>query len=1262
MKFYVILIAMFLLVVCGFSKAEPLCGKIKSVSCGEYHALALMEDGSLWSCGDNSLMQLGVGKSTGYDALRLERVLGLNGGGFLKKVACFDAGWKHSLAADVNGVLLSWGTDTEGQLGNGNGNNNPSSYPIKVCDIDGVGYLSDARQIVAVSAGRSGTHSLVVDSNGYIYAFGNNQSGQCGDGTNAGPKQLPVRVVDNDPNTSNKYLGDITRIISVSAGEYHSIALDANGHIWEWGQNNGSYYPKIVKVSTVPLSNIIAISSLTYSMALDNNGNVWEWNSTSLGHPTPTKVAGGGMGTTYLQNIVAIAAGALSVAVDCNGNVWTWSGVGGSPIHVIAGEMQTASGYLENICQVDSGYGSFQIAVTNDGYGYSWGTNGDGRLGVGDIANRTKPAKMKCPEEKPGHMTKIFTIEGFDPNCITPYNEIENNYLTYTISYGNPVTNPADPNYIGTIHDVNITDLLPSEVDFDSATNGATYDPCSHSVSFSLASIAPGGEGSFQIVTKVNNNALPLSLIHNYCVFDSDRYWAVSEVNTPVCNWGGEIIYVDHDANGIYHNGTSWDEAYTTLQEGLADAQRLGDNIAAIWVAAGTYKPVESTSVSQYQQKSFTLFNNMSLMGHFGGIGTYETSSDQRNLADANNTTVLEGRIGTTQAQAVQYVVYGKNIASNCLIDGFTIKDSYSGAGIYLEDADVSVVNCRLERNHSYGIYAYSYSYADIHNCTFFNNTTAGCYSNSHSQPTISYSIFDGNNVNSTQGLYMSSNCAATVTDSIFRNNKSYGINGTNNGSLSVADSQFTNNSYGLNLSDITTGLTDSNITGSTYNGIYCTSSNVTLDHASIKNSTNSGISANNSDLSISHCLLQGNRDNGIYTSNGCNLAVANSVIRLSYGHGLELNDDTTTAINNSWINNNGTQHNSSNGGAGIYLANTTQTPLIRNVTIYDNWTYGIQANQYGPDPNVRNCIVYGNDSNDFFRTAGGSAFNKVNYCCLQHAHSSGTGNFTDNPLLNLSDANDLHLSADSPCINTGDPCGVYTNETDIDDEPRNDGRLDVGGDENYWSKADYNEDGIVNFIDYASFAAAWQTTNAQISLDDDNDVDSADLALFCRDWLWQQETSLAWMQGMRAVSQGNNNEMDTVAMMANTDSESVTTDVPTVASDTLMLTDVQTSKALRPKRLVRKTDGFYAITPESVAAWKVKTAALENSLLGSQANDAAKITDLPIVESATIETPVDINDLANWAQDLWNNDAELRATTTQEAWQEFIDSIKSGQ
>ncbi len=1257
---------LFMVILFSFSICNAqMCGRIKQVSCGEFNTLALMEDKSLMVCGGNHdcYYQLGLG-SNKYQITYLQQVLDLNGVGYLKNIICFDAGWTHSLAADSNGTLFSWGHDTNGQLGNGSSGD--SNVPIRVSNIDGSGYLSDTRRIVEVSAGRSGKHSLVVDSNGYVYAFGYNCYGQCGDG-NSIDRQLPVRVLDADPNTTNAYLSHIT---AVSAGVDHSLALDANSHVWEWGtNNNNSRIPKIVKLSNGSiLGNIRAISSRSYSLALDSNGCVWEWET-----GFPAKVKGGQMGTTNLEHIVAIAAGNSSVAIDSNGNVWKWGSVGGSPTHIVAGEMETLSGYLENICQIDVGYYDFIVAVDKYGYGWSWGSsNRYGELGVGDTTERTDPTKMLCPEvSEQAYLTKTYIIEGIEPNCAKPFlgYGIDDNYLTFTISYGNPTTNPTDPNYMGILYDVNITDVLPYEVDFYSATNGAQYDANSHCVTLHLNTFSPGEEDYFEIKTKINNHAFPLTEIHNYSELDTNNYYAISEVNIPICNWGGEIIYVDKDANNVYHNGTSWDYAFTTIQQGLAEANRLGSNITAVWIAAGTYKPVYDMN-SGYQSKSFGLMNNLALIGHFGGVGTYETSPDQRVLNDANNTTTLDGRIGTTQSHAVQRIIYAKDV-SNVLLDGFTIKNAYgsgtSGNGLYTDNSDISVVNCRFENNYQYGIYAYQYSYPDIHNCVFFNNAAFGIYSNYHCQPVVSYSVFDGNNINGTQGLQINSLCAAVVENCVFKNNKNYGIYGTGNGSLNVSGSHFTNNQYGIRVDDITTDITDCNIANSTQYGVYLLSdSDFTAGNSIIKNNSYDGIYSNDSDFSISRCLISGNSQNGIYATGGCNTEITNSVIRRNGYNGLRFKDCPTISVKNCWINKNGIAHLTSNGCSGIYLENASQTPVIRNNTIYDNWTYGIQMNQYGPDPNVRNCIVYGNDVNDFFRTTGGDAFDAVRFSCLQHSRN-GTGNFVADPMfMNSTDPNNLHIDSDSPCVDAGDPCGIYANETDIDGEIRNNGRVDCGADEDFWSYADYDLNGIVNFLDYRYLTQDWMASQSNYSLDDDNDIDMYDLAIVCRDWLWQNQTN--WLDTLEGMSLQNveteSLQMESLSLSRSSVSiESISeisvaseTESVNSSSDSLMITDLGTSKALMPKKLAKKVNSFYAITPQSVAKWKARTSNMRSiqSGLAVSGTEACRVGFSPRGSE-----PVDVNSILNWLDDVWANDAVVRESMTESEYLEFRESIR---
>jgi hypothetical protein len=161
----------------------------------------------------------------------------------------------------------------------------------------------------------------------------------------------------------------------------------------------------------------------------------------------------------------------------------------------------------------------------------------------------------------------------------------------------------------------------------------------------------------------------------------------------------------------------------------------------------------------------------------------------------------------------------------------------------------------------------------------------------------------------------------------------------------------------------------------------------------------------------------------------------------------------------------------------------------------------------------IQNCIIWKN-ADDLYWTNQSNWYHPT-YSCFTDGNDidSGTGNIygdTNDPNFVDVNAGDFHIKFDSPCRNAGDPNLSYTGETDIDGQNRINGskRVDIGADE-YYGNGDFNDDGIVNFVDYVIFAKAWRTQpgnpnwNAACDLIDDNNIDINDLDLFCDNWLW---------------------------------------------------------------------------------------------------------------------------------------------------------------
>ena len=307
--------------------------------------------------------------------------------------------------------------------------------------LAGCAYLFDkpAQELtfVSISAGRD--HTVAVDSDGNVWAWGRNYYGQLGDGTNIS-KGAPVRVkIDTD---EEEYLSDITE---VAAGYNHTIALDIYGNVWAWGRNNSGQLgdgalgleqdkSRAVRVRGPGdldlLSGIVAIDAgFEYSVALDVNGNVWTWGNNAWGQlgdnttnnrNTPVQVISSDEKGS-LHGIIAVAAGAVhTIALEINGNVLARGsndhgqlGIGAfasgdketKPVKVkgLSGE-----GYLSDITALSAGEWH-SIALGESGKVYAWGNNFYGQLGIGSDFHYGVPNPVKGLDGH-GLLTEISAV------------------------------------------------------------------------------------------------------------------------------------------------------------------------------------------------------------------------------------------------------------------------------------------------------------------------------------------------------------------------------------------------------------------------------------------------------------------------------------------------------------------------------------------------------------------------------------------------------------------------------------------------------------------------------------------------------------------------------------------------------------------------------------------------------------------------------------------------------------------------------------
>ncbi len=345
----------------GTSTANRVCA-VTSVVAGYAHSCALHEGGAVSCWGSDGSTELGDASLGHYSAVPVE-VAGV------EDAVQLSAWWGHTCGVRRDGTVVCWGSNSEGELGEGAGGALDSS-PVVVPG------LTDT---LLVSAGDR--HTCALERSGSALCWGH---GPLGTGAATASSTVPVAVRDLVP------------VTALANGSHHACALGTTGSVVCWGSNiygelgNGTQDEDTGVPSAVPgLTDAVAVGvGAYYSCALRSAGTVSCWGSNSdgqLGAGSESSWSTLLVSVSGLADAVALAVGpdractlSESGAVSCWGSFTTRAEDGSlssSNVPVSVAELPPA---------VALGAGDdHACAVLETGAVACWGWNLRGQLGNG---------------------------------------------------------------------------------------------------------------------------------------------------------------------------------------------------------------------------------------------------------------------------------------------------------------------------------------------------------------------------------------------------------------------------------------------------------------------------------------------------------------------------------------------------------------------------------------------------------------------------------------------------------------------------------------------------------------------------------------------------------------------------------------------------------------------------------------------------------------------------------------------------------------
>lgn len=240
-----------------------------------------------------------------------------------------------------------------------------------------------------IAISAGGAHVLALRDDSTVWAGGKNDNGQLG-------------LNDTLERTTLIQVPGLSDIVAISSGGFHSIALKSDSTVWVWGYNEDGQLglndtlSRLVPQQIAGLDGIVKITAGGYfSLALHRDGHVWAWGSNENGqvgdgNAAPKRLIP--VLVTGVDSILEISAGGHhSLAIQSNGQAWAWGRNEEGQLGIgnnLDSPIPVQMNNGNGVTELVGG-GYHTLAVLNNGSVWAVGENANGQLGLGDTLDRT---------------------------------------------------------------------------------------------------------------------------------------------------------------------------------------------------------------------------------------------------------------------------------------------------------------------------------------------------------------------------------------------------------------------------------------------------------------------------------------------------------------------------------------------------------------------------------------------------------------------------------------------------------------------------------------------------------------------------------------------------------------------------------------------------------------------------------------------------------------------------------------------------------